>query len=99
MDLRHFTDQHKVDATLPLLFVNKKFVGGMQQVLQLESDKKLKDVLQFGFEWSSGAKLCGPLPSAYGDTELFRGKYVGAPVAKPVMQLPKMHPHLEIGRE
>jgi glutaredoxin-related protein len=95
-DLHRFADLHKVDPKLPLLFVNKKFIGGIDQVLQLEGDKKLKDVLQFGFEWNSGTKLLGPLPSAYGDAELFRGKYVGAPVAKPVMQLPKMHPHLGI---
>jgi glutaredoxin len=79
---------------LPILFVNKKCVGGMEQLLALEEQRKLKDVLQFGFEWSSGAKMCGPLPSAIGDTSLFLGKYSGAPVSKPVMQLPRMHPNV-----
>ncbi|EAN89016.1 hypothetical protein C3747_4g690 [Trypanosoma cruzi] len=83
---------------LPLLFVNKKLVGTLRDVQELESAKKLKDVLHFGFEWRVGGggvgerPLQGFLPSPYGDTEMFRGRYRGAPVARPVVALPKLHP-------
>lgn len=96
LELRSIAEKNNnaVNVQLPLLFVNKKIVGGMDAILRLEEERKLKDVLQFGFEWNSGSKLCGPLPSAFGDASLFLGKYSGSPIAKPVMQLPKMHPHL-----
>ena len=85
---------HTRCSQLPILFVNKRLVGTLDDVVRLEKEKKLKDVLQLGFEWKAGQTLCGPLPSAYGDTSLFLGRYQGAPVAKPVMQLPRMHPHV-----
>ncbi|ESL10018.1 hypothetical protein TRSC58_02254 [Trypanosoma rangeli SC58] len=83
---------------LPLLFVNKKLVGTLHDVHELEKAKKLKDVLHFGFEWRVGGgdvgerPLQGSLPAPYGDAELFRGRYRGAPVARPVVALPKLHP-------
>ncbi|KAK7201212.1 hypothetical protein NESM_000182800 [Novymonas esmeraldas] len=84
---------------LPLLFVNKKLVGTIADVRSYEERRLLKDIVQFGFEWKTGAALDGApqqlntLPSPYGDTELFRGRYRGAPVARPVVQLPQLHPH------
>ena len=53
---------------LPVLFVNKKLVGTLQDVQRMEDEKKLKDILHFGFEWQTGANkdLCGPLPSLLG---------------------------------
>lgn len=77
---------------LPILFVNKRLVGTLEDLQKLEAEKKLKDVLQFGFEWKLGREPLGPLPSAYNDKELFLGRYVGAPIAKPVMKLPSLHP-------
>jgi glutaredoxin len=104
VELDHHTSGRSLQAqiraeaninALPILFVNKKLVGTIDDVLRLEEEKKLKDVLQFGFEWQVGGKsLCGPLPSAYQDKELFLGQYVGAPVMRPVTQLPQLHPHL-----
>ncbi|CBZ27911.1 conserved hypothetical protein [Leishmania mexicana MHOM/GT/2001/U1103] len=84
---------------LPLLFVNQKLVGTIADVRSYEERRLLKDIVQFGFQWKTGAALdCAPqplntLPSPYGDTELFRGRYRGAPVARPVVQLPQLHPH------
>ncbi|KAG8342330.1 hypothetical protein ERJ75_000872500 [Trypanosoma vivax] len=86
---------------LPLLFVNKKLVGTLRNLEELEREKKLKDVLQFGFEWRAGGSavpadghktLMGAVPAPYGDVELFRGRYRGAPVARPVVALPVLHP-------
>ncbi|KEG06983.1 hypothetical protein DQ04_11381000 [Trypanosoma grayi] len=83
---------------LPLLFVNKQLVGTLHDVQELEQEKKLKDLLHFGFEWRVGGggngekSLTGTLPAPYGDTELFRGRYRGTPVARPVVALPKLHP-------
>lgn len=90
--LQQRMEQEQRPATLPILFVNKRLIGTLEDVQQLEADKKLKDVLQFGFEWKLGREPLGPLPSAYADKELFLGRYVGAPVAKPVMKLPSLHP-------
>ncbi|AAZ12166.1 uncharacterized protein TEOVI_000092500 [Trypanosoma equiperdum] len=86
---------------LPLLFVNKKLVGTLRDVELLEREKKLKDVLHFGFEWRVGGSvaatngqksLMGALPAPYGDAEFFRGRYRGPPVARPVVSLPTLHP-------
>lgn len=82
---------------LPVLFVNKKFVGTLAEMQRLESDRLLKDVLQFGFKWKtmgkSGDQLrLETLPSAFQDASLFRARYRGTPVAKPVVQLPSYHP-------
>lgn len=84
---------------LPFLFVNQHALGTLRDVVALEEKRLLKDALQFGFQWKTGAQAGGapqPLsaaPSAYGDTELFRARYRGAPVARPVVQLPALHPH------
>ncbi|KAG5476118.1 hypothetical protein LSCM4_05074 [Leishmania orientalis] len=84
---------------LPILFVNQKLVGTIDDVRSYEERRLLKDIIQFGFQWKTGAALDGgpqqlnTLPSPYGDTELFRGRYRGAPVARPVVQLPQLHPH------
>ncbi|KPI87231.1 hypothetical protein ABL78_3701 [Leptomonas seymouri] len=84
---------------LPLLFVNQRLVGTIAAVRSYEERRLLKDIVQFGFQWKTGASVEGApqplntLPSAYRDTELFRGRYRGAPVARPVVQLPQLHPH------
>ncbi|KAG5501847.1 hypothetical protein JKF63_04117 [Porcisia hertigi] len=84
---------------LPLLFVNQKVVGTIADVRSYEERRLLKDIVQFGFQWKTGAAVgCAPqqlhtLPSPYNDTELFRGRYRGSPVARPVVQLPQLHPH------
>lgn len=86
-------------AALPLLFVNQKLVGTIADVRGYEERKLLKDIVQFGFQWKTGAGVEGApqplstLPSAYRDTELFRARYRGAPIARPVVQLPQLHPH------
>ncbi|CAD2215834.1 hypothetical protein AGDE_01805 [Angomonas deanei] len=85
-------------AGLPILFVNKRVVGTVEDVKQYEEKKLLKDIVQFGFEWKTGFGSDGKpqplnqLPSARNDAELFRGRYRGTPVAKPVVQLPSLHP-------
>jgi len=85
-------------TTLPILFVNQKLVGDIDEVRRLEEKKLLKDVVQFGFKWKTGAVGGGApqelntLPSALDDTELFRARYRGTPVARPVVQLPQLHP-------
>jgi glutaredoxin len=84
--------------TLPLLFVNAKLVGTIADVRSYEERRLLKDIVQFGFQWKTGASVDGApqplntLPSPYRDTEIFRGRYRGAPVARPVVQLPQLHP-------
>lgn len=84
---------------LPLLFVNQKLVGTIADVRSYEERRLLKDIVQFGFQWKTGSAVDGApqqlhtLPAPYGDTELFRGRYRGAPVARPVVQLPQLHPH------
>lgn len=86
-------------ATLPLLFVNQRLVGTIADVRSYEERRLLKDIVQFGFQWKTGADVDGApqplntLPSAYRDTELFRARYRGAPVARPVVQLPQLHPN------
>ncbi|KPA86833.1 hypothetical protein ABB37_00887 [Leptomonas pyrrhocoris] len=86
-------------AALPLLFVNQKVVGTIADVRSYEERRLLKDIVQFGFQWRTGAGVGGApqplntLPSAYRDTELFRGRYRGAPIARPVVQLPQLHPY------
>ena len=78
---------------LPALYVNKSLIGGVKQVRALESRKQLKDLLHFGFVWpSSSHEALGPLPPAYNDLELFRGRYRGAPKCAPVVQLPRLSP-------
>lgn len=81
---------------LPVLFVRQKCVGTLADVRELEQKKLLKDVLQFGFRWQTGGgsgEVGRPvLPSAYDDTELFRARYRGPPVAKPIVRLPTFHP-------
>jgi hypothetical protein len=86
-------------AELPLLFINGKLVGDLAKLQELERDMKLKDVLHFGFEWKTGTlkDACGPLPSAFGDDELFRARYRGTPPVKPVVQLPSLHPFFSLG--
>ncbi|ORC87592.1 uncharacterized protein TM35_000211980 [Trypanosoma theileri] len=87
-------------SDLPLLFVNKKLIGTLYDVQELEKGKKLKDVFHFGFEWKVGdvgisvgdKPVNGVLPAPYGDTELYRGRYRGPPVARPVVALPSFHP-------
>ncbi|EPY25127.1 hypothetical protein STCU_06829 [Strigomonas culicis] len=92
-------------ADLPVLFVNKKFVGTIHDVKALEEKRLLKDIVQFGFQWKTGSGADGvpqqlnQLPSAHGDTELFRGRYRGAPVARPVVRLPSLHPFHRVDDE
>lgn len=92
MQLREMANTHE----LPLLFVNKKLVGTLVDVQRMEDEKKLKDILHFGFEWKTGTnkELCGPLPSVAGDKELFLGRYKGNVLTRPVTELPKLHPFL-----
>lgn len=80
---------------LPILFVKGKCIGTVENVKALEEQKLLKDILHHGFEWKTSLDKhpCGPLPSAYGDDELFRGKYRGTPIARAVVKLPSFHPH------
>jgi glutaredoxin-related protein len=88
--------------SLPLLFVNRKFVGDLQRVKQLDEEAKLKDVLQFGFVWGdlhTAAMRQGPLgrvgmlrPHAR-DEDLFHGKYRGSPITAPVASLPQFSAH------
>lgn len=99
VELRDQLLQRSGTAALPLLFVNKKVIGTIRDVKALEERRLLKDVVQFGFQWKTGVAMEGapqPLntvPSAYGDEELFRARYRGAPVARPVVQLPRLHPY------
>lgn len=99
VSLRDQIVQRTGTTALPLLFVKERLVGGIDEVRELERKRLLKDVVQFGFQWKTGASVDGApqalhtLPSAYGDTELFRGRYRGTPVARPVTQLPSLHPH------
>lgn len=79
-------------SQMPILFVNKKLVGTLEDLQKLEEEKKLKDILQFGFEWKIGAEKPFLMPAALGDKELFRGQYVGTPALKPVLRLPSLHP-------
>lgn len=97
----HQIRQQIVEATgqsdLPILFVRKKCVGTLSQVYELEKKRLLKDVLQFGFQWKTGGGTgeipqTHSLPSFFSDKELYRGRYRGAPLAKPVIQLPSLHP-------
>jgi len=82
---------------LPLLFVNQKLVGTLNDVRRLEETKKLKDALHFGFEWSTQVENepRGLMRSAFGDETLFHSRYRGAPIAKPVVKLPGVHPFLK----
>lgn len=92
-------------AVLPILFVNQRLVGTLSDVKRLEEGRLLKDVLQFGFEWKTGgdagrgAPAHRALPSAYEDIELFRGRYRGPPVARPVVQLPTLHPFHKVNTD
>lgn len=84
-------------ADLPILFVRGRCVGTLPEVYDLEQRRLLKDVLQFGFQWKTGGGTGDIperhfLPSSFCDTELYRARYRGAPVAKPVIQLPSFHP-------
>ncbi|CCW64133.1 unnamed protein product [Phytomonas sp. EM1] len=98
LTLRNQIAAHTTTRDLPVLFVNKRVVGTIEEVRQLEEKKLLKDLLQFGFQWNTAPNLGGApqplntLPSAYGDVELFRGRYRGTPVARPVVRLPSLHP-------
>eukprot|EP00796_Vickermania_ingenoplastis_P012907 gene12909-8766_t len=95
--LRHAIIDRTGIQDLPVLFVNKKFVGTISTIQELEKNKLLKDVLQFGFQWKTGVHSSGDLalhtlPAARHDTELFQARYRGTPVARPVVQLPTFHP-------
>ncbi|KAH9598571.1 hypothetical protein LSM04_004450 [Trypanosoma melophagium] len=98
--LRHQLIKVSQTPDLPLLFVNKKLIGTLYDVQELEKRKKLKDVFHFGFEWKVGDigigigenGATGVLPAPYGDTELYRARYRGPPVARPVVSLPSFHP-------
>lgn len=82
-------------AELPVLFVNKRFVGDIAAVRELERKRLLKDLFQFGFMWKTTADCSNglpPLPSAHNDADFFRARYRGTPIAKPVVQLPCSHP-------
>ena len=97
---RQIADRMGGDTRLPALFVNKKCVGPAAAVRALEESARLKDVLQFGFLWHQRPDagpdvhpeaLVAP-PSFYGDEDMFRGQYRGAPLAAPVVALPKYMP-------
>jgi hypothetical protein len=87
-------------AVLPALFVNGMLVGDLAVMRTLEDSGRLRDVLQFGFMWSSRPdappdahpKALPVPPSLFGDEALFRGQYRGAPMAAPVIALPKYVP-------
>lgn len=90
----------KGSTELPALFVSGKCVGGLSTLRVLEESGRLKDVLQFGFLWHTRPDA-GPEvspqglpvpPSFYGDEEMFRGQWRGAPVSAPVVELPKYLP-------
>jgi glutaredoxin len=85
---------------LPILFVNRTLIGCLDDVKRLEAERKLKDVLHFGFEWKTGAgkELCGALPAPYGDKELFRGRYRGVPPTRSVVSLPELHPRIDVDK-
>lgn len=85
-------------GVLPLLMIDDQIVGGVERLRSLEEQSKLKDLLHFGFEWpdlhtattaASPRGRVGPLASGYGDEELFRGTYRGAPKIGAVTQLPQ----------
>ena len=100
-DLRRELLRVSCSAELPVLFVKGKLVGNLSKLKALEAERKLKDVLHFGFEWKTGSvkDACGPLPSALGDDELFRGRYRGTPLTRPVVQLPSYHPNFSLDGE
>ncbi|CCW70175.1 unnamed protein product [Phytomonas sp. Hart1] len=98
VSLRNQIAARAATKDLPVLFVNKKIIGTIAEVQELEEKKLLKDILQFGFQWKTAQNLGGApqplntLPSAYGDVELFQGRYRGTPLARPVVRLPSLHP-------
>lgn len=88
-------------TSLPILFVNRQCVGAIDRLHELNAMAKLKDVLQFGFEWPdlhTESLRRGP----YGrvsmmrprekDELMFRARYQGVPMKKEIMSLPKFSP-------
>eukprot|EP00758_Cryptobia_borreli_P000659 Tbor_TRINITY_DN1393_c0_g1::TRINITY_DN1393_c0_g1_i1::g.12480::m.12480 len=85
------------EKQLPLLFINKLFIGSIGHVKELEEARMLKDILHFGFEWKSNPNGClQPLTALYNDKSQFKGQYRGAPVSKPVTMMPQLSPHVNI---
>ena len=76
-------------SPLPAVFVNGHYLGGLEDLQMLEKQRKLKDIIQFGFEWKS-SKFMKPMEDAHKDAALFKAQYVGAPVLKPVAMLPQV---------
>lgn len=78
---------------VPVLFVNKRRIGGLREMRVLEKQRRLKDLLQFGFLWKDdGPTSVGAMPPQFHDEDMFRGIYRGAPVAAPALQLPTFGP-------
>lgn len=97
----HSIRQEIIETTgktdLPVMFVRGKCVGTLPEVQNLEKKRLLKDILQFGFQWKTGGgggeiQTNHSLPSHFHDKDLYRARYRGAPVAKPVVQLPSFSP-------
>ena len=40
-----------ISDKLPVIFVKQKYIGSLKDLLKLQKEKKLKDLLQFGFLW------------------------------------------------
>lgn len=76
-------------TTLPAVFVNQHYLGGLEDLQMLERQKKLKDILQFGFEWKTNNFLA-PVAGIHNDKALFKGQYVGDPVKRPIAMLPQV---------
>lgn len=93
-------------SRVPVMFVNAKVVGDIAAIEQLDEEKRLKDVLQFGLKWATVTtpvaerldKHTGdpvslrPLPARYNDSAFFHAKHKLPPVTVPAIKLPCFSP-------
>ena len=72
--------------SFPLVFVKQKCIGTYEAMMRLESERRLKDLLQFGMTWP---EFSAKRPSAFGDEVAFRGIWRGHPPSGPIVPPPK----------